>query len=119
MKYKREGFTILENIISLSIIGLISSLVVSVFSTSVFYLEKSYKSNEMINIGKNKLYETEYRIENSEEEVKCINYDENINGYNVNCNIKENDKYYNCYDIKVLVNHGDKKIELNSYVVRN
>ncbi len=118
MKYKRQGFTILENIISLSIIGLISSLVVSVFSTSVFYLEKSYESNEMINIGKNKLYETEYLIENSAEEVKSKNYYEKISGYSVNCNIKENDKYYKCYDIKVLVNHGDKKIELNSYVVR-
>lgn len=118
MKHKRQGFTILENIISLSIIGLISSLVVSIFSTSVFYLEKSYEVNEMINIGKDKLYETEYWIENSVEEVNYRNYDEKISDYNVNCNIKENDKYYNCYDIKVLVKRGDKKIELNSYVVR-
>ncbi|MDO7204676.1 type II secretion system protein [Paraclostridium bifermentans] len=34
-KHKRNGYLILENIVSLSLIGIMASLVVNIFSTSV------------------------------------------------------------------------------------
>lgn len=117
MKVKRNGFLILENVIALSLIGLISSLVVCVFSTSIFCINKSYRSTDMLNIAKKEMCAIEYSIDNTDVEEEYVT--KTIKDYGIDYKIKKSDKYYNCYKVDVTVRHKDKEIKLNSYVVKN
>ena len=117
MKKKRNGFLILENIISLSLIGLISSLVVCVFSTSIFCLKKSYNTTHMLNIAKKEMNNVEYAIDNIDIEDEYYSREEKE--YSIGCKIFKEDEYYNCYKIDITVTSKDEKVKLNSYVVKN
>lgn len=116
-KYKRKGYLILENIISLSLIGIMTSLVVSIFSTSVFNLKKSYDINKMINLAKNEMYSIEYEIQNYEE--KNLKSDsKNIEGYTIKSEIIKERNYRNCYRVSICVTCSQKELTIDSYVVR-
>lgn len=117
MKVKRNGFLILENVISLSLIGLISSLVVSVLSTSIFCISRSYKSTEMLNIAKKEMCDIVYSIDNTDVEEEHSK--KMIKDYEIDYKIEKSDKYYNCYKVDIAVRHKDKEVKLNSYVVKS
>lgn len=109
----------LENIISLSLIGLASSLVVCVFSTSVFCLDKSYKTVDMLNIAKQELCNIQYLVDNYNEELKEETIEKNIKNFFIKSKISKKEGYLNCYSVDIRVNYKDKKIKLESYVVKN
>lgn len=117
-KHKRNGYLILENIVSLSLIGIMASLVVSIFSTSVFNLEKSYNTSKMINLAKKEMCSIEDVIQNNKEENLFKRTSKNIEGYNVKSEvIKERDNF-NCYRVSVCVSCEEKEMMIDSYVVR-
>ena len=117
-KHKRNGYLILENIVSLSLIGIMASLVVSMFSTSVFNLEKSYNTSEMINLAKKEMCSIEYGIQNNKEENLFKRTSKNIEGYTVKSEVIKERDYFNCYRVSVCVSSEDKKMMIDSYVVR-
>ncbi|WP_195335710.1 type II secretion system protein [Paraclostridium bifermentans] len=117
-KHKRNGYLILENIVSLSLIGIMASLVVSIFSTSVFNLEKSYNTSKMINLAKKEMCSIEDVIQNNKEENLFKRTSKNIEGYTVKSEvIKERDNF-NCYRVSVCVSCEEKEMMIDSYVVR-
>lgn len=109
----------LENIISLSLIGIVSSLVVCVFSTSIFCLDKSYKTVDMLNLANQELRNIQYFVDNSEAELKEETSEKNIKGFSIQSNIAKKDGYLNCYSVDIKVKYKDKEIKLDSYVVKN
>lgn len=117
-KHKRNGYLILENIVSLSLIGIMASLVVSIFSTSVFNLEKSYNTSKMINLAKKEMCSIEDVIQNNKEENLFKRTSKNIEGYNVKSEVIKERDYFNCYRVSVCVSCEDKKMMIDSYVVR-
>ncbi|MGL4796773.1 MAG: hypothetical protein ACRC1Y_01980 [Paraclostridium sp.] len=119
MNKKRNGFLIIENLIALCIVALISSLVVSIFSTSIFCINKFKTKQQMINIAKseiNKINKDDSYIDklysNLNEENKVID------GYTVESGVDSMIDYYNCYKIKVLVKSEIDEIKIESYMVR-
>ncbi|WP_250673070.1 type II secretion system protein [Paraclostridium ghonii] len=118
-KNKKKGYFILENIVALSLIGIISSLVVSVFSTSVFNLKKNQQTNQMINLAKNEMSNIEYKMQNNNEENLYENASKTIDEYSINSKIIKNQDYYECYKVSVSVKYYEKEIIIDSYVVRN
>lgn len=117
-KHKRNGYLILENIVSLSLIGIMASLVVSIFSTSVFNLGKSYNTSKMINLAKKEMCSIEDVIQNNKEENLFKRTSKNIEGYTVKSEvIKERDNF-NCYRVSVCVSCEEKEMMIDSYVVR-
>lgn len=119
LKNKKKGYFILENIVALSLIGIISSLVVSVFSTSVFNLKKTQQTNQMINLAKNEMSNIEYKMQNKNEEDVWRNDSKTIDEYFINSKIIKNQDYYECYKVSVSVKCYEKEIIIDSYVVRN
>lgn len=117
-KHKRNGYLILENIVSLSLIGIMASLVVSIFSTSVFNLEKSYNTSEMINLAKKEMCSIEDVIQNNKEENLFKRTSKNIEGYNVKSEVIKERDYFNCYRVSVCVSCEEKEMIIDSYVVR-
>lgn len=117
-KYKRNGYLILENIVSLSLIGIMASLVVSIFSTSVFNLEKSYNTSKMINLAKKEMCSIEDVIQNNKEENLFKRTSKNIEGYNVKSEVIKERDYFNCYRVSVCVSCEEKEMIIDSYVVR-
>lgn len=119
MKKKKNGYFILENIVALSLIGVISSLVVCVFSTSVFNLNKSKQTSQMINLAKNEMCNIEYKMKNNNNENLCENTNKFIDEYSINSKIIKVPDYYECYEALVRVKCNKKEIIIKSYVVRN
>lgn len=117
-KHKKKGYLILENIVSLSLIGIMASLVVSIFSTSVFNLKKSYNTNKMINLAKKEMCNIEYEIQNNKEENLLKRTSKNIEGCSIRSEIIKERNYFNCYRVSVCIICYEKEIEMNSYVVR-
>jgi type II secretory pathway pseudopilin PulG len=118
LKKKKKGYFILENIVALSLIGVISSLVVCVFSTSVFNLNKSKQTGQMINLAKNEMCNIEYQMKNNNENL-CENTSKSIDRYSINSKIIKVPDYYECYKVLVSVKCNKKEIIIKSYVVRN
>ncbi len=117
-KHKRNGYLILENIVSLSLIGIMASLVVSIFSTSVFNLGKSYNTSKMINLAKKEMCSIEDVIQNNKEENLFKRTSKNIEGYNVKSEVIKERDYFNCYRVSVCVSCEEKEMIIDSYVVR-
>lgn len=117
-KHKRKGYLILENIVALSLIGIMASLVVSIFSTSVFNLKKSYDTTQMINLAKKEMCSIEYEIQKNKEENIFKRTSKNIEGYTVKSEVIKERNYFNCYRISICVSCCERKMVVDSYVVR-
>ncbi|MFR3499084.1 MAG: hypothetical protein ACLTT7_08715 [Paraclostridium bifermentans] len=117
-KHKRNGYLILENIVSLSLIGIMASLVVSIFSTSVFNLEKSYNASKMINLAKKEMCSIEDVIQNNKEENLFKRTSKNIEGYTVKSEVIKERDCFNCYRVSVCVSCEEEEMMIDSYVVR-
>ncbi|MGL5651915.1 MAG: hypothetical protein ACRDDE_09165 [Paraclostridium sp.] len=117
-KHKRNGYLILENIVALSLIGIMASLVVSIFSTSVFNLKKSYDTTQMINLAKKEMGNIEYEIQNNKEENLFKRTSKNIEGCTVKSEVIKERDYFNCYRVSVYVSCCEREIIIGSYVVR-
>lgn len=116
MHRHKNGFIILENLIALSIIALISSLVVSIFSTSIFCINKFKSKQQMINIAKSEIN----KIENYNLDEENLYYENKIiDGYEVERKLTKVIHYYNCYKVSVLVRKEKDEITIESYMVKN
>ena len=114
MDKNKNGFIILENLIALSIVALISSLVVSIFSTSIFCLNKFKTKQQMINIAKSQINNiTEYNIDELYDESKIVD------GYEVISKFTKLIDYYNCYKVIILVKSKEDEIKIESYMVKS
>lgn len=118
MNKKRKGYVILENIIALSLIIIMTSLVGTVFSTSVLNLKNTYKKDKMINLANKEMAIIEYEIKHSNDEDIIKSSEKNIDGFNIKSCITKKYDYYNCYKISVRIKNNKKQIELNNYVVK-
>lgn len=119
MNIKRNGFIILENIISLSIVALISSLVVIVFSTSIFCIEKSKNKLAMLNIAKSEINKLYNDMSNKKNLYNTSDFNsKEVDGFIVESNITSILDYYNCYKLSILVKSEDDEIKIESYMVR-
>lgn len=116
MNKKENGFIIIENLISMSIIALISSLVVSIFSTSIFCLNKFKTKQQMINIAKSEMHKL-YKYDMDKN--KYDNIIKQIGGYEVQVKINLLTGYDDCYKFIVFVQSENDKVHLESYMVRN
>lgn len=112
MNKNKNGFIIIENVISMSIMVLISSLVVSIFSTSIFCVNKFKIKQQMINIAKSEMnkFRSYEKHENTYKE---------IDGYKVDQKVTSLMDYYNCYKFSILVESENDKVQLESYMVKN
>lgn len=114
---RKNGFMLLESVISIAIIGIISLTMLSSMINSYRYTK----------LGEDKIYMTsiagEYieKIKNSNIE-NLMNYKEKsftINGYNINTDIINIDNLNNCIKIKVKVTKDKNQILVESYKVIN
>ncbi|MGL5715570.1 MAG: type II secretion system protein [Paraclostridium sp.] len=118
MNKKRSGFFILENIIALSILGLTSSIVISVFSTSIISIKNSKNKIEMLNIAKTEIDSLKHGIHENKEQILNNNIKEQ-EIYEIETDIYQKEDYYNCYKITVRVKTKKEEIKLESYMVKN
>ena len=119
MDIKRNGFLILENIKSLSIVSLISSLVVIVFSTSISCIEKSKNKLAMLNIAKSEIDKLHKDMSNKKNLYNTSDFNsKEIDGFIVESNIASTIDYYNCYKLSILVKSEDDEIKIESYMVK-
>lgn len=119
MKNKKKGFLILENIISLSLIAIISSLVVSVFSTSIFCLSKSNQKVKMANLANEEICKLKQMLDDDELGKENILKNKTLNKFDIQYSINKIEDFIDCYKISVIVKNENERINLNSYVVKN
>ena len=119
MKNKKKGFLILENIISLSLIAIISSLVVSVFSTSIFCLSKSNKKVEMANLANKEICKLQQMLDDNELGTENILKNKTLNEFDIKYSINKIEDFLDCYKISIIVKNENERRNLNSYVVKN
>ncbi|GAA0105528.1 hypothetical protein UT300013_21520 [Paraclostridium sordellii] len=119
MKNKKKGFLILENIISLSLIAIISSLVVSIFSTSIFCLSKSNQKVKMANLANEEICKLQQMLDDDELDKENILKNKTLNKFDIQYSINKIEDFIDCYKISVIVKNENERINLNSYVVKN
>ena len=112
MKNKKKGFLILENIISLSLIAIISSLVVSCLS-------KSNKKVEMANLANKEICKLQQMLDDNELGTENILKNKTLNEFDIKYSINKIEDFLDCYKISVIVKNENARINLNSYVVKN
>lgn len=119
MKYKRNGFTYIECIVSLSIIFIGVSLInVSLYSNyNLTNNNVIYK--KMVNEAKSIIEEKKYEIVTSKAEDVLDSYEvKESEEYKIFTKIEKDKKYYQCYKIDVRVTSENKNIEMVSYVTQ-
>lgn len=119
MKNKKNGFTYIECIISLSIILIATSLICNVLYESYNTANKNMEYRLIVNQGKSILEDKKQEILNNDYKEEVNNYSKDIReGYTVYTNVEKNEDYYQCYKINVKVKSKTKDIEFISYVTK-
>ena len=113
---KKEGFTTLECIISMSILSFIVYIMTFSLNSNFSLLNKNEEYIKMLNLAQNSLNETKSNIKQSED----FKYSEiyNIDGFSISKNISKQDNYYNYYKLSIEVKSSDRSVELESYVTK-
>lgn len=114
MSKKREGFILVESIISIPIIGISMYIIATTLQNSNGLVSCSNKKFEMLEIARKNIEYTKLHIENDE----GIVYENNEKGYKIKTTIEEEKDYYNCYKIEVMVQSDYDSINLMSYVTK-
>ncbi|MGM9534716.1 MAG: hypothetical protein ACI3VR_05665 [Intestinibacter sp.] len=114
---KKNGFTTLECIISMSVLSIIIYMMTFSISNSFNLLDKNEDYLNMLNIAQSYLNEAKYDIKYSEE-GEIDNQVFNVDNFQVNRKIVRQDNYYNCYQITLEVKSSDRSVKLESYVTK-
>lgn len=117
MKNKKDGFTSIECVISLSIICILVYIVSVSLYNNYFVLNNNISKIEMTNIAKSTLDYIKHEIRNYN--IKNdYNDTENINDYEVKTIVKQDNYYYKCFKVIVEVNKNSQIRRLESYVLQ-
>jgi len=117
LKNKKDGFTSIECVISLSIICILVYMVSVSLYNNYFILNNNISKIEMTNIAKSTLDYIKYDIRNYN--IKNdYNDTENINDYEVKTIVKQDNYYHKCFKIIVEVNKNNQIRRLESYVLQ-
>lgn len=117
MKNKRDGFTSIECVISLSIICTLVYMVSVSLYNNYFILNNNISKNEMTNIAKSNLDYVKDKIRNNNISG-YYNDIETINDYEVKRTIKEDTHYYKCFKVVIEVKKDNQIRRLESYVLQ-
>lgn len=112
---KNKGLTLIEIIVTMAILGIISSFLFSIFITSSIYAIKSNQNLEAINLGQE--YMEKIKACNITEVYEYKNKTFYKGSYIINTNVeRKNEEYINAIKIIVTVNKDDNEIlNLESY----
>lgn len=113
---KKEGFTTLECIISMTILSFIVYTITFSLNSNFSLLNKNEEYTKMLNLAQNTINEAKYDIKYNENFQEDKIYD--IDGFNIYKKILKQDNYYNFYKISVEVKSLDRSVELESYVTK-
>lgn len=114
---KRQGFILLESVISVFVLLLIIYILTLALDSNFKLLNKNEEYTSMLNIAQNKINEAKCKVkydENLDEEVVNIAVGE----YTVKTIIAKNKNYYNCYKIDVNVKSKNRSIDLETYATK-
>lgn len=117
MKNKKDGFTSIECVISLSIICILVYIVSVSLYNNYFILNKNISKIEMTNIAKSTLDYVKDSIRNNNISSN-YNDTETINNYEVKKIIQEDEYYYKCYKVVIEVRKDEQIRRLESYVLQ-
>lgn len=117
MKNKKDGFTSIECVISLSIICILVYMVSISLYNNYFILNNNISKIEMTNIAKSNLDYIKDRIRNNNIDINH-NDIETIDDYEITRIIKKDDYYYKCFKVIVQVKKNEQIRRLESYVLQ-
>lgn len=117
MKNKKDGFTSIECVVSLSIICILVYMVSVSLYNSHFILNNNTSKIEMTNIAKSTL---DYIKESVRNNNISSNYNdtETINDYEIRKIVKEDEYYYKCYKVVIEVKKNEQIRRLEGYVLQ-
>jgi len=117
LKNKKDGFTSIECVISLSIICILVYIVSVSLYNNYFILNNDILKIEITNIAKSNLDYIKDRIRNNNISSN-YNDTEIINDYEIKTIIKQDDYYYKCFKVIVEVKKNEQIRRLESYVLQ-
>nr|WP_317333213.1 hypothetical protein [uncultured Romboutsia sp.] len=117
MKNKKDGFTSIECVVSLSIICILVYMVSVSLYNNYFILNNNISKIEMTNIAKSTL---DYIKESVRSKNISSNYNdtETINDYEIRKIVEEDKYYYKCYKVVIEVKKNEQIRRLESYVLQ-
>ena len=117
MKNKKDGFTSIECVVSLSIICILVYMVSVSLYNNHFILNNNISKIEMTNIAKSTL---DYIKESVRNNNISSNYNdtETINDYEIRKIVEEDEYYYKCYKVIIEVKKNKQIRRLESYVLQ-
>ncbi|MEF9991129.1 MAG: hypothetical protein RRZ84_00135 [Romboutsia sp.] len=118
MKYKNNGFTYVECIVSLSIIFISASLIYTSIYSNYNNTVKNEDYNKMVNEAKIILETKKHEIKSGNESFVNNYTIEEGSGYKIYTKIEEEKEYYNCYKINVNIVDENNNLEFMSYVTK-
>nr|WP_294570218.1 hypothetical protein [uncultured Romboutsia sp.] len=117
MKNKKDGFSSIECIISLSIICTLIYMVSVSLYNNYFILNNNISKIEMTNIAKSNLDYIKRSIRNNNIS-SSYNDTEIINEYEIKKIVEESEYYYKCYKVVIEVKKNENIRRLESYVLQ-
>jgi len=117
LKNKKDGFTSIECVISLSIICILVYIVSVSLYNNYFILNNNILKIEITNIAKSNLDYIKDRIRNNDISSN-YNDTEIINDYEIKTIIKQDYYYYKCFKVIVEVKKNEQIRRLESYVLQ-
>lgn len=117
MKNKKDGFTSIECVISLSIICILIYMVSVSLYNNYFILNNNISKIEMTNIAKSTL---DYMKDSIRNNNINSNYNdiETINNYEIKKIVEESKYYYKCYKVVIEVKKNEQIRRLEGYVLQ-
>lgn len=119
MKNKKEGFVLIEVIISLSVICLAVYMISNSLYENYSSTENNKKRIEMLNTAKQHLESAKSNIKSKTgfvlSDYEDIKY---VGNYQIIRKIQKEEKNYQCYKVNIEVNNNNQKINLESYVFK-
>ena len=117
MKNKKDGFTSIECVISLSIICILVYIVSVSLYNNYFILNNNILKIEITNIAKSNLDYIKDRIRNNDISSN-YNDTEIINDFEIRTIVKEDEYYYKCFKVIVEVKKNEQIRRLEGYVLQ-
>ena len=117
LKNKKDGFSSIECIISLSIICTLIYMVSVSLYNNYFILNNNISKIEMTNIAKSNLDYIKRSIRNNNIS-SSYNDTEIINEYEIKKIVEESEYYYKCYKVVIEVKKNENIRRLESYVLQ-
>ncbi|MGL5693348.1 MAG: type II secretion system protein [Peptostreptococcaceae bacterium] len=115
---KNNGFALIECIVSMFIIMLLGSIIGISLQSAYQFTEINKTNIEIINVTEKYINDKKYAIKKSDTEINNLYEKTNVDGYEIESNIKKVENYNQCYELNVIVNYKNKNIEINTYVTQ-